>query len=252
VKRLPAVLCAAVLLGGCAASNLHTPPGTESFPPELSALSLSPVELLAFKEIDEHVFPSGGRTWVVMPRSLLALNGSFIDYSVGEADGLLGPILSADHDDSNVWLGTTRGVNQIDTESLFVSAYMAPSDSVDSFARYLVADARDGVFIVTRQAVCWIDVNGRTWRSYAFDRFDFGDIRHVVFSNRFIWIGTRVGLRRFSREWKAWDVVPGNRELAKTEILTLEEDEGGTLWALSTRGLHLYDPKFDTWQFVGR
>jgi ligand-binding sensor domain-containing protein len=237
---------------GCAASTIPPSGGEGSFPPSLGALSLSPVELQAFHEIEERVFSSGGRTWVVMPRSVLALNGSFVEYRFGEAEGLLGPVLSVDYDPYTVWVGTTRGVNEIETESLFLNAYTAPSDSVDAFARYLTADERDGLFIVTRQAVCWLDVGGRTWRSYPFDRFDYGDLRDVVFAGRYIWIATRVGLRRYSREWKAWDVVPGNRELGKTEMLALEQDTDGRLWALATRGLYLYDPEFDTWEFVGR
>lgn len=230
--------------GGAAADTLDVAGQLPGFP-------LEGAEQRAFQEIDEHILGSGGRTWVVMPRAVFALRGNLVEWEVGVQDGLLGVVLSLDHDDNTLWLGTSGGVNEIDTRSLFLQSYIAP-DSSDIFVRWLDADANRDLWLVTRDGLAWLDRSSRTWRRYDFSRFTFGSIRVVRFEGRYIWFATASGLHRFSREWRAWDPLPGSRELAKTEIFELERDADGRLWCLAAGGLFVYQQDFDSWQFVGR
>jgi ligand-binding sensor domain-containing protein len=175
-----------------------------------------------------------------------------VEYRFGEEEGLLGPILSLDYDDQTLWLGTPRGVNQLDTEFLTNVSYETFGDSTDTYARFLAHDDRGDLWVVTRQAVVWLNPLSRASRSFPFRNFTYADLREVLFDGTRVWFATREGLRRFSCEWKAWDPVPGSRELAKRGILHLERDRSQQLWAMSESGLYLYEPQFDTWQYVGR
>lgn len=249
-------LTAVLLLAGCASRAVRG--GGETDPPDgpdvadqLHAFPLEASEQRAFQEIPEHIIESGGRTWVVMPRTLFAIRGQLVEWEVGLQDGLLGAVLSLDHDDDTLWLGTTGGVNEIDTRALYLQAYIAP-DSEDVAVRWLDADENLDLWLVTPGGIAWLDRGSRTWRRYAFARFSFAAIRTVLFDGRHVWFATASGLHRFSREWRAWDPLPGSRELAKTEIFDLERDEAGRLWCLAAGGLFLYSGDFDSWQFVGR
>jgi ligand-binding sensor domain-containing protein len=248
--------CLALAAAGCAARGPRPPANV----PEgelleaLAAPQLSPAELRAFRDIPERVIPAGDRTWVIQPRSVVALKGNLVEARFGEAEGLLGSILSASMgpDSTTLSLGTTGGVNQIDLQFLTMTSYGGPGDTTDTYARYISVDDRRDLWVVTRQAVVWLNPGSRTWRNFPFRDFTYADLREVLFDGPYIWLATQQGLRRFSAEWKAWDPVPGSRELAKSGILHLERDRGRRLWAMSDRGLYFYDRQFDTWRFVNR
>lgn len=239
---------------GCAARapSEDAGPTPESLLRELPARNLTPAEQLAYRFLEERILYSGGRVWAVLPRSVLALGSGFVEYSFGEGDGLLGPVLCLDYDSNYIWLGTAGGLNVIDTFDLTLHAYAPADDTTDTYIHELSTDGEGDVWVVTRNAVCWINTVGRTWKDYPFRGFVFSDLREVLFDGTRIWLATRQGLRRFSRDWRAWDAVPGSRELAKIDILGVEKDERGRLWALTAQGLYFYDPDFDSWKFTGR
>ena len=257
VIRATSLVCRlslAVVVAGCAAHSPGTSPTPtpEELMLEFSALNLSPGELRAYRDIDERVFSSGGSTWAVMPRSVAVLQNGFVEFTFDEDDGLLGSVLSVDYDSRNLWLGTSGGVNHIDTVTRTLYGYVPPGDTTDTYIRYLSADERGNVWVITREAVAWVNTAARTWKKYPFNRFSYHDLREVVFDGNRIWMATSNGLRRFSRDWKAWDAVPGSRELAKVPILGIERDAEGVLWTLTTRGIYYYRPGFDSWRLAGK
>jgi hypothetical protein len=270
-RRIGAVLVAVLapamalvaLVSGCATTTGGGSGGGAAEPPE-PALPLSVAELRAYADIPDTVITSGGRQWMVLPNYVVAVQGTFVQYRFGEADGVLGPILSVAADSTTLYLGTTRGVNVIDTPTLTIDGFVSANDSTDLFVRWIHADSRREIWGVSRDGVAWLDVGSRTWRHYPFERFSYPDLRQVVFDGKRIWFVTRLGLRRFSREWRAWDPVPGSRELGTIEVYKLvrEIDHGASsfggqdvtryLWATTAQGLYRYSPSFDSWEFVGR
>lgn len=263
-----AAFAPAAVLGGwlCGAGCATAPSGGGAVPatPPEPAVPLSAAELRAYADIPDTVITSGGRQWMVLPNYVIAVQGTFIQYRFGEPDGILGPILSVDADSTTLYLGTTRGVNVIDTQSLTIDGFVSANDSTDLFIRYLHADSRREIWGVSRDGLAWLDVGSRTWRQFPFERFSYADLRQVVFDGKRIWFVTRLGLRRFSREWRAWDPVPGSRELGMIEVYKLvreiEHDAPPYtdrvftryLWATTAQGLYRYSPSFDSWEFVGR
>ena len=66
---------------------------------------------------------------MILPTYVVAVQGTFVEYRFGEPDGVLGPILSVDHDNETLYLGTTHGVNLIDTANVYYDhPFHAPMD----------------------------------------------------------------------------------------------------------------------------
>ena len=245
------VLGLVVFGGGCATASQSSKHG-ESAAETPAAGPPGASEIRDFADLRRTIIPSGGRQWMILPTYVVAVNGTFVQYRFGEPDGILGSILSVDSDDQTLYLGTSHGVNLIDTQALTIDGFVSQNDSTDIYMRWLHADSRREIWGVSRQAVAWIDVGSRTWRSYPFQRFEYADLRQVLFDGPYIWFATSAGLRRFSRDWKAWDPTPGGRELGSVEIYKLSRDADNYLWAITVKGLYRYNPSFDNWDYVGR
>lgn len=156
-----------------------------------------------------------------------------------------------------LWVGTDKGLVQLNTRTLATRHYTMEDVLSDNFIRYIIKQ-KDVLWLGGRRSGVMRCMLNESQNIIKVDEIlnqphlDYSAKNRNVYqlfiaSNEEVWAGTENGLYRISKDGKtAYNIVPGNSDYV---ILSITEDECGNIWAggVSTEhGLFRFDPTRET------
>ncbi len=164
----------------------------------------------------------------------------------------------------HLWLGTADGLNRLIREDggdiSFERFYHDPEEANSLSHSYIIVlqEDRDGMlWIGTRGGLTALDAERGVFRRFHHRPADAGslssDIVHAIHEDRdlnaILWIGTEDGgLNRLDRQSGRVTYYSVDDGLPSNVIDAIQQDDSGSLWLSTSRGLTRFDPRLETFR----